>query len=137
MVGRDEKVNLKLGHLAAHVLVAKWSTGHFGSRSFLYPSICSNPRSPLGPGKMAHQWGDRRGGGQDRNRGWGGDQWTGGRSGGGGGHPGAHNPYEIQLPRFLSTVIQHEDQTDWSSIMMVDKRDDRLVSPFQAWLQGE
>ena len=137
MVGRDEKVNLKLGHLAAHVLVAKWSTGHFGSRSFLYPSICSNPRSPLGPGKMAHQWGDRRGGGQDRNRGWGGDQWTGGRSGGGGGHPGAHNPYEIQLPRFLSTVIHHEDQTDWSSIMMVDKRDDRLVSPFQAWLVSE
>ena len=81
---------------------------------------------------MAQQWGDRRGG-----RGWGGDQWTGGRSGGGGGHPGAHNPYEVQLPRFLSTVIQHTDQTDWSSIMMVDKRDDRLVSPFQAWLVSE
>ena len=40
LVGRDEKVNLKLGHLAAHVLVAKWSTAilaqdHFSIHPFV------------------------------------------------------------------------------------------------------
>ena len=137
LVGRDEKVNLKLG-LPCCSFLARWSIGHFGSRSHLIPSrLFKSSCSPLGPGNMAH-WGDRRGGGHDhRGGGWGGgDQWTGGRSGGGGGG-GAHNPYEVQLPCFLSTVIQHTDQTDWSSIMMVDKRDDRLVSPFQAWLVSE
>ena len=98
----------------------------------LSPLLFKSSWSPLGPGNMA-QWEDRRG---DR-RGWGGDQWTGGRSSGGGRYAaGAHNPYEVQLPRFLSTVITNDDN-DWSSIMMVDKRDDRLVSPFQAWLVSE
>ena len=116
---------------------AKWSPGHFGSRSS--PLLFKSSWSPLGPGNMA-QWG--QGGQQGDRRGWGGrdrgdrDQWTGGRSGGGGGGYGAHNPYEIQLPKFLTTVVTTDDK-DWSSIMMVDKRDDRLVSPFQAWLVSE
>ena len=123
--------------LALFLYHAKWSPGHFGSRSS--PLLFKSSWSPLGPGNMA-QWGQQ--GQQGDRRGWGGrdrgerDQWTGGRSGGGGGGYGAHNPYEIQLPKFLTTVVTTDDK-DWSSIMMVDKRDDRLVSPFQAWLVSE
>ena len=123
--------------LALFLYHAKWSPGHFGSRSS--PLLFKSSWSPLGPGNMA-QWGQQAQ--QGDRRGWGGrdrgdrDQWTGGRSGGGGGGYGAHNPYEVQLPKFLTTVVTTDDK-DWSSIMMVDKRDDRLVSPFQAWLVSE
>ena len=47
-----------------------------------------------------------------------------------------HNPYEVRMPRFLGFVAATEDPRD-SSIIVVDKRDDRLVSPFQTWLVSE
>ena len=102
----------------------------------LPPLLFKSSWSPLGPGNMA-QWGQQAQ--QGDRRGWGGrdrgdrDQWTGGRAGGG---YGAHNPYEVQLPKFLTTVVTTDDK-DWSSIKMVDKRDDCLVSPFQTWLVSE
>ena len=137
LVGMRRSILMLGSTLALFLYHAKWSPGHFGSRSS--PLLFKSSWSPLGPGNMA-QWGQQAQ--QGDRRGWGGrdrgdrDQWTGGRSGGGGGGYGAHNPYEVQLPKFLTTVVTTDDK-DWSSIMMVDKRDDRLVSPFQAWLVSE
>ena len=137
LVGMRRSILMLGSTLALFLYHAKWSPGHFGSRSS--PLLFKSSWSPLGPGNMA-QWGQQAQ--QGDRRGWGGrdrgdrDQWTGGRSGGGGGGYGAHNPYEVQLPKFLTTVVTTDDK-DWSSIMMVVKRDDRLVSPFQAWLVSE
>ena len=69
-----------------------------------------------------HRRGDRRGQGQ----------WSYGQ--GGGGAP--HNPYEVRMARFLDFVASTEDPAD-SSILVVDHRDERLVSPFQTWLVSE
>ena len=72
--------------------------------------------------------GDRGDRGHDRRDGG----WSYGQ--GGGGAP--HNPYEIRMPRFLGFVAQTDDPED-SSIIVVDNRDERLVSPFQTWLVSE
>lgn len=48
----------------------------------------------------------------------------------------AHNPYEVRLPRFLTHIAETEDPED-NSIIMIDDRDDRMVSPFQTWLVSE
>ena len=48
----------------------------------------------------------------------------------------AHDPYEVRLPRFLSPIADPGDEED-RSMIMVDARDDRMVSPFQAWLVSE
>ena len=66
--------------------------------------------------------GDRRGHGQ----------WSYGQ--GGGGAP--HNPYEVRMARFLEFVAETDDPAD-ASILVVDHRDERLVSPFQTWLVSE
>ena len=47
-----------------------------------------------------------------------------------------HNPFEVKMPWFLDWVAETEDPED-ASIIVLDKRDDRLVSPFQAWLVSE
>ena len=138
LVGWDEKINFNVGvYPCSFSLSCQMVSGPFWLK--IFPLLFKSSWSPLGPGNMA-QWGQQAQ--QGDRRGWGGrdrgdrDQWTGGRSGGGGGGYGAHNPYEVQLPKFLTTVVTTDDK-DWSSIMMVDKRDDRLVSPFQAWLVSE
>ena len=61
----------------------------------------------LGLGAMAN-WGHGRDDNRRRDR----DHWGnggGGRSSYGGGGNQAHNPYEIKLPRFLSSVAECED----------------------------
>ena len=64
------------------------------------------------------------------------DRRDGGWSYGQGGGGAPHNPYEIRMPRFLGFVAQTDDPED-SSIIVVDNRDERLVSPFQTWLVSE
>ena len=61
------------------------------------------------------------------------------RGGGGGGQfpQAAPNPYDVRLPHFLQSIAESEDDTRKTSIIMVDARDDRIVSPFQAWLVRE
>ena len=49
----------------------------------------------------------------------------------------AHDPYEVRLPNFLSSIAECEDDEEKTSIMMVDDRDDRIVHAFQAWLVRE
>ena len=99
LVGMRRSILMLGSTLALFLYHAKWSPGHFGSRSS--PLLFKSSWSPLGPGNMA-QWGQQAQ--QGDRRGWGSrdrgdrDQWTGGRSGGGGGGYGAHNPYEVQPP---------------------------------------
>ena len=69
---------------------------------------------------------DRRGGGPR-------DGWQYGQQARGGVQ---HNPYEIRMPWFLDYVAHTDDPED-NSILVVDRRDNRLVSPFQAWLVSE
>ena len=47
--------------------------------------------------------------------------------------------YEVKLPHFIESIAECEDNERKTSIIMVDKRDDRIVSPFrfQAWLVRE
>ena len=85
---------------------------------------------------------------------WGGDgqdQWGNGSGYGGSGYGGyrrrgrgsfpqpqpAHDPYEVKLPNWLESVMTCEGVARWSSIIMLDTRDARMVSPFQAWLVKE
>eukprot|EP00435_Cladocopium_sp_Y103_P046457 s699_g13.t1 len=69
---------------------------------------------------------DRRGGGQ-----W--SSAPGSRASGN----VAHNPYEVKMPKFLEAIAADEKDPGSTSIIMVDNRDDRMVSPFQAWLVSE
>ena len=79
------------------------------------------------------------------------DQWgRGAGSGyGGGGHGGgyrrqnrgafpqpqpAHDPYDVKLPKWCESIMTCEGDDCRTSIIMLDTRDDRMVSPFQAWL---
>ena len=60
------------------------------------------------------------------------------RRGGGGQFPqAAHNPYDVRFPHFLESIAECEDDDRKTSIIMVDTRDERIVSPFQAWLVRE
>ena len=54
----------------------------------------------------------------------------------GGGQNAAHNPYVIQMPKFLEPIGETDDAED-QSIIVVDSRDDRMVSPFQTWPVSE
>ena len=83
---------------------------------------------------------------RDRGQGGGYDGGYGGnrhgnddrRRGGGGQFPqAAHNPYDVRLPHFLESIAECEDDDRKTSIIMVDTRDERIVSPFQAWLVRE
>ena len=51
--------------------------------------------------------------------------------------PAAHNPYEVRLPQHIESIATCEDDDRKTSIIMVDTRDERIVSPFQAWLVRE
>ena len=71
----------------------------------------------------------------------GGGHWPSGR--GSGGSQGAsfssagHNPFEVKIPKFLDwPEVNTENETE-NSIIMVDDRDWRVVSPFQLWLTKE
>ena len=78
-------------------------------------------------------------------RGGGGGQWGWGNPSGQGRQPApaapsrsnaAHNPYEVVMPWFMEPIAETADQED-QSIIVIDKRDDRMVSPFQTWLVSE
>ena len=72
--------------------------------------------------------GQRGGGGYGSQRTW--------NYGGQGGQNAAHNPYVVQMPKFLEPLQETDDVED-QSILVVNTRDDRMVSPFQTWLVGE
>ena len=75
-----------------------------------------------------------------RSHGGSGGGWGSGQSTGGYGQTGgnaAHNPFEVKLPRFLYWLEMNEDHMEENSVIMVDDRDARMVSPFQGWLTKE
>ena len=75
-----------------------------------------------------------------RSHGGSGGGWGSGQSTGGYGQAGgnaAHNPFEVKLPRFLYWLEMNEDHMEENSVIMVDDRDARMVSPFQGWLTKE
>ena len=96
-----------------------------------------------GWGVPVQSWDHYQGQGQDQGQGggWGGparrEDRCGRSRGGDGSFPAAHNPYEVKLPHFIESIAECEDNERKTSIIMVDKRDDRIVSPFQAWLVRE
>ena len=48
----------------------------------------------------------------------------------------AHNPYVVQMPRFMEPIAEGPEPED-QSMIVIDNRDDRMVSPFQTWLVSE
>ena len=107
--------------------------------------MASWDRQDWGNPAQVDQGGD--GGGRCRDHGHGGGYggYGGGRRrnddrrrGGGGQFPqAAHNPCDVRLPHFLESIAECEDDEQKTCIIMVDTRDDRIVSPFQAWLVRE
>ena len=49
----------------------------------------------------------------------------------------AHNPYEIRMPGYQEPISVNDDHPEDTSVIVVDTRDDRMISPFQTWLVSE
>ena len=49
----------------------------------------------------------------------------------------AHNPCEVKLPKWFDSVMTCKGDARRSSFIMLDSRDDGMVSPFQAELVKE
>ena len=65
-----------------------------------------------------------------------------GSKGGGKGQRSAfagHNPFEQKIPEFVeqAIVVENDNTNESGSILVLDKRDERLISPFQNWLIDE
>ena len=54
---------------------------------------------------------------------------------GDGAAPAAHNHFVVQKPEFVEQVVVEAE--DPNSLLVVDNRDERLISPFQNWLVDE
>ena len=53
------------------------------------------------------------------------------------GNNNAHNPYEIRMPGYQQPISVNDDYPEDTSVIVVDGRDDRMISPFQNWLVSE
>eukprot|EP00439_Symbiodinium_sp_Y106_P045625 s3342_g5.t2 len=99
--------------------------------SYHFPSSTSADQGGDSGRRRDRGQGGGYGGGYDGNR----HRDDARRRGGGGQFPqAAHNPYDVRLPHFLESIAECEDDKRKTSIIMVDTRDERIVSPFQAWL---
>eukprot|EP00435_Cladocopium_sp_Y103_P002024 s1300_g1.t1 len=96
------------------------------------PSLISLIRSAHAMSRRSGSGTGGYGSGYGRGGGGGGQQWYGQRSG-----PNmAHNPYVVQMPHFMEPIAEGPEDSD-RSIIVIDNRDDRMVSPFQTWLVSE
>ena len=48
-----------------------------------------------------------------------------------------HNPYEVRMPRYQEPISVNDDHSEDTSVIVVDNRDERMISPFQNWLVSE
>ena len=48
-----------------------------------------------------------------------------------------HNPYEVRMPRYQEPISVNDDHPEDTSVIVVDNRDERMISPFQNWLVSE
>ena len=90
------------------------------------PGQAEAPQNPAAgtPAAASGDWGS----------GWGGDDRRGRRDRGG---PAAHNPFRVQRPDFVRQMVVEEEDETRNSLLVIDNRDDRVVSPFQNWLAQE
>ena len=96
-------------------------------RAWVYPSLIFIPPLVLAMSRRSGSWNVGYGA-QGRGGGGGGGQWSGQRSG-----PNmAHNPYVVQMPRFMEPIAEGPEPED-QSMIVIDNRDYRMVSPFQTW----
>ena len=42
-----------------------------------------------------------------------------------------HNPYEVRMPRYQEPISVNDDHPEDTSVIVVDNRDERMISPFQ------
>ena len=49
----------------------------------------------------------------------------------------AHNPFAVRKPQFVEQVVVEAEDPTRNSLLVVDYRDERLISPFQHWLVDE
>lgn len=57
--------------------------------------------------------------------------------GGGWQDRGGHNPHDVRMPRHQEPISVNDDHPEDTSGMVVDNRDERMISPFQSWLVSE
>ena len=88
------------------------------------PGQAEAPKNPAAPSAASGDWGIS----------WGRDDRRGRRDGGA---PAAHNPFAVQRPEFVQQVVVEESDPLRSSLLVVDNRDERIISPFQNWLVEE
>ena len=48
-----------------------------------------------------------------------------------------HNPYEVRMPRYQEPISVNDDHPEDTSVIVVDNRDERMISPVQNWLVSE
>ena len=83
-----------------------------------------------------HRRGDRRD--DRRGAGYGGNNRGGSGSAGSGQRVAAvHNPFEMRKPDFVAEAIVDSLDVAKNSMIILDNRDDRIISPFQNWLVEE
>ena len=97
-----------------------------GNWGHYVPGQAEAPANPAAgtPAAAAGDWGST----------WGGDDRRGRRDRGG---PAAHNPFRVQRPDFVRQMVVEEEDETRNSLLVIDNRDDRVVSPFQNWLAQE
>ena len=95
-----------------------------GNWGHYVPGHAEAPQHPAAPAAASGDWGS----------GWGGDDRRGRRDRGG---PAAHNPFRVQKPDFVRQMVVEEEDETRNSLLVIDNRDDRVVSPFQNWLAQE
>ena len=97
-----------------------------GNWGHYVPGQAEAPQNPAAgtPAAASGDWGS----------GWGGDDRRGRRDRGG---PAAHNPFRVQRPDFVRQMVVEEEDETRNSLLVIDNRDDRVVSPFQNWLAQE
>ncbi|CAE7309116.1 cspA [Symbiodinium microadriaticum] len=112
--------SLQLVHSAAGISCRFLSSG---CRGGLYTSgQAQPPDQQTAPPAASGDWGS--GWNRDDRRRAGGDQAT----------PDAHNPFAVQKTDFVEQVVVDEADCNRNSLLVIDSRDERLISPFQKWL---
>ena len=89
------------------------------------PGQAEAPPNPAAPDAASGDWGSGS---------WGRDDRRGRRDRGA---PAAHNPSAVQRPDFVQQMVIEEEDETRNSLLVIDNRDDRVISPFQNWLAQE
>ena len=103
---------------SCHVVPACY-WGHYTPGQAEAPANPAAGTPAAASGDWGSSWGDDRRGRRDRSG------------------PAARNPFRIQRPDFVRQMVVEEEDETRNSLLVIDNRDDRVVSPFQNWLEQE